>query len=344
MKTTVNTKAANANAKNTKGQIANAVTSNEEFLMIPPSEIIADESVNPRLDYGDIEELMNSIVQNGIRNPLKGYHKGDKVILKDGFRRMRAIQLALSKSIKIERVPVILEKVQRNEEERTLEFLIYNDGKQLTMLEQSEVIKRLLNFGWKVTEVVKRTGKARGYIENLILLTKAPMKVINLIQEGKISAHAVIQIMQQFKNDGEAILAAVEEAIAEAAKAGKDKATPKHLKKKTDGEKEERQSFGKFYKWCVEIADTISGRKENIRERELVLTHLLVCFENGQDTAQLVRNFFTDKEKAAKVKAELSAKEKGEAKAEPKKTAKAEVKASVKPKAAATLKAAKKGK
>lgn len=342
MKTTVNTKA--ANAKNTKGQIANAVTSNEEFLMVPPSEIIADESVNPRLDYGDIEELMNSIVQNGIRNPLKGYRKGDKVVLKDGHRRMRAIQLALSKSIKIERVPVILEKVQRNEEERTLEFLIYNDGKQLTMLEQSEVIKRLLNFGWKVTEVVKRTGKARGYIENLILLTKAPMKVINLIQEGKISAHAVIQIMQQFKGDAAAILAAVEEAIAEAAKAGKDKATPKHLKKKEDTEKEERQSFGKFYKWCVEIADAISGRKENLKEREMVLSHLLVSFENGQDTKQVIKTFFTDKEKAAQVKAQAAEMEKAGAKAEPKQSVKAAPKASMKPKATAKKKAAKKGK
>ena len=57
-------------------------------------------------------------------------------------------------------------------------------------LEQAEVIKRLLNFGWKVTEVVKKTGRATGYIENLILLSK-------------ISAHAVIQIMQAVKGDAD---------------------------------------------------------------------------------------------------------------------------------------------
>jgi ParB/RepB/Spo0J family partition protein len=287
---------------NAKNPIANAVAAKDNFLLIPLEALIADESVNPRFDYGDIEELMNSIVENGIRNPLKGYRKGDKVVLKDGHRRMRAIKLALEKGHKLERIPVIIEQQSLNQEERTLEFLIYNDGKQLTMLEQSEVIKRLLNFEWKITDIVKRTGKARGYIENLILLTKAPMKVINYIKEGRISANAVVQIMQALKNDAEGILAAVEEAIAEALKAGKDKATPKHLSKKDKEDEEPRQSFGKFYKFCVEIADTLSGRKENIKEREYVLSHLLVCFENGQSASQMVENFFTDKEKAKAIK------------------------------------------
>jgi ParB/RepB/Spo0J family partition protein len=299
-----------------KNQIPNAVAAKENFLLIPVEALVADESVNPRIDYGNIEELMNSILENGIRNPLKGYRKGDKIILKDGHRRMRAISLALEKGHKLERVPVIIEQQALNAEERTLEFLIYNDGKQLTMLEQSEVIKRLLNFGWKITEVVKRTGKARGYIDNLLLLTKAPMKVINYIKEGRISANAVVQIMQAFKNDSEAILAAVEEALLAALEAGKDKATPKHLKKKAKDEQEEpRQSFGKFYKWSVEIADAISGRKENNKEREHILTHLLVCFENGQTPSQVVDAFFTDKTKIKNSKVEVEQKATSEAKA-----------------------------
>jgi hypothetical protein len=81
----------------------------DNYLMVSPGIIIADEKVNPRTDYGDIEELMNSILENGIRNPLKGFKKGDKIILKDGHRRMRAVNLALSKGHKIERIPVILE-------------------------------------------------------------------------------------------------------------------------------------------------------------------------------------------------------------------------------------------
>lgn len=267
----------------------------DNYLMVSPSMIIGDENINPRFEYGDIEELMNSILENGIRNPLKAYKKDGKYILKDGHRRMRAVTLALEKGQQIERVPVILETQSLNEEERTLEFLIYNDGKPLTMLEQSEVIKRLLNFGWKITDVVKKIGKARGYIENLIMLTQTSIKVQNYIKEGKISAHAVIQICQAVKGDITKTNEEVEKAIQTATEQGKEKATPKHV----STEKVKNQSYGKFYKWANEIADKLAGRKDINKEREEVLSKLLVSFENGQHPSQFADTYFSLKEKVA---------------------------------------------
>lgn len=274
----------------------------DNYLMVSPNLIVANENVNPRTDYGDIEELMQSIIENGIRNPLKGYKKGEQIVLKDGHRRMRAVKLALSKGLKIERVPVIIEQNALNEEERTLEFLIYNDGKPLNMLEQSEVIKRLLNFGWKVTDIVRKTGKARGYIENLILLTKIAMKVQNYIRDEKISAHAVIQIMQAVKGDIDKTTTEVENAIKNANEQGKEKATPRHV----DTGKVKSQSFGKFYKWAEEIADKISGRKDLYSEREQVLSKLMLSFENGQSASQFAETYFIDKSKTPAKKPELS--------------------------------------
>ena len=270
-----------------------AVYENETYLMFDPKFIVNDEKKNPRIEYGDIEELMLSIVENGIRNPLKGYEKDGKIILKDGHRRMRAVNLALERGKKIERVPVIVEKRAMNDEERTLEYIIYNDGKPLTMMEQAEVIRRLMNFGWKVTDVVKKTGKARGYIENLILLNQSPMKVQHYIQEGKISAHTVIQIMQAVKGDAEKALMEVEVAIQKAKDSGKEKATPKHVEAK----KVKGQSFGKFYKWAEEIVDGLSGRKDVIKAREEILSSLLVYFENGQSASQVMERYFLDKSK-----------------------------------------------
>jgi ParB/RepB/Spo0J family partition protein len=268
----------------------------EAYLMVPPNIIVADEKRNPRLDYGDIEELMLSIIENGIRNPLKGYEKDGKIILKDGHRRMRAVNLALEKGKKIEKVPVILEQRPLNEEERTLEYIIYNDGKPLTMLEQAEVIDRLLKFGWKVTDVVRKTGRARGYIENLILLTRTTMKVRHYIKDGKISAHAVIQIMQAVKGDAEKAAKDIEEAIKTAGDAGKGKATPKHVKTK----KVKSQSFGKFYKWIEEIVDTVAGRSDAFKEKEKVISDMLVYFENGQSATQVAERYFIDKTKTKK--------------------------------------------
>ena len=202
---------------------------------------------------------------------------------------MRAVKLALERGKKIEKVPLILEQRPMNDEERTLEYIIFNDGKPLTMLEQSEVINRLLNFGWKTADVVKKTGKARGYIENLILLTRVPMKVTHAIRDGKISAHAVIQIMQAVKGDAAKAALEIEAAIKNAAQAGKEKATPKHV----GTQKVKKQSFGKFYKWMEEIADELAGRKDILRAREEVLSKLMVCFENGQSSKQVL-NYFLD--------------------------------------------------
>jgi len=263
------------------------------YLMVKPDLIVIDEKENPRQDYGNIEELMLSVLENGIRTPLNVYEKNGKYVLKNGFRRMKAVLLAISKGKTIERVPVLLEHTKLNEEERTLEHIINNDGKPLTMLEQSEVIRRLLNFGWKVTDVVKRTGKARGYIENLILLTKAPMKVQHYIKDGKKSAHAVIQTMQAVKGDAEQTLDAVEEAMKSAAASGKEKATPKHVQTK----EVKNLSFGKFYKWCEDIVSTMAGNDVAIKERTNLIENLLVYFENGRSASNVAEELFTDKTK-----------------------------------------------
>jgi ParB/RepB/Spo0J family partition protein len=252
-----------------------------------------DEKLNPRQDYGEVEELMNSIIENGLRNPLKVFRKEGKLHLREGFRRMRAVNLAIKSGQKIERVPVLIDERLLTTEERTLEFLINNDGKPFTMIEQADVIGQLIKLGWKTTEVVKRTGKARGYIENLILLTRLPKKIENYIREQKISAHAVIQILREVKQDEALLLAAVEEAINEAAAKGKNKATPKHLKTG----KAKKQSFGKFYKWAAEIADSLAGRKDTFKAKEEVLCNLLVYFENGQSAAQVAERYFLDKSK-----------------------------------------------
>jgi ParB family chromosome partitioning protein len=263
----------------------------ETYLMVPPEVIVHDEKLNPRQDYGNMEELMLSILENGIRNPLKGYEKDGKIILKDGHRRMRAIKMALEKGKTIERVPIIIEQRPLNEEERTLEFLIFNEGKPLTMLEQSEVIKRLLNFGWKTGDVVKRTGKARGYIENLISLTSAPMKVQHYIREEKVSAHAVIQIMAAMIGNVDKVVNEVEAAIGKAMEAGKTKATPKHVVTP----KVKKRSFGKFYKWAEDIADSLAGRKDILKQKQDVLEKMLLLFENGNSAAQVAEEYFVDK-------------------------------------------------
>ncbi len=290
--TTKNNQPMTTTANKTEGKKAQPEFEKKNYVMVPVNMITIDESFNPREDYGDIDELMRSIAENGLRNPVKGFQKEGKLFLSEGFRRMRAVRLAIEKGFQIDRVPMFLEERLFTEEERTLEFLINNEGKPFTMLEQSIVIGRLLNFRWKVTDIVKKTGKARGYIENLITLTKTPMVVQNYMKEDKISAHAVIGIMAAEKDNPEAIVTEVEKAIKKAEASGKEKATPKHVEPKEKG-----PSFGKFYKWVEEIVDFLVERKDVLKEKESVIADMLVAFENGQRPKEVAERYFLDKAK-----------------------------------------------
>lgn len=288
------------------------VKSNDKLVLLPPSILEANPK-NPRIKYEEIEELMNSIVENGLIDPLTGYYKNGKVILKDGHRRKKAIDLAILKGNHIAQVKVLIVDAP-TEEQETLDYILHNDGKPLNMLEQSVVIKRLLNFGWKVTDIEKKTGKARGYIDNLIILTKLPMKIYNLIAEDKISAHAVIQIVAAVKGDEVKLIEAVEDAIKTATAAGKDKATPKHLTEKVKG-----PTHGKFHKFSEEILNIIAGQKGTRKEREDVLSYVIVAYENGQRAKDVAERYFTDKTKVAP---ETAKNEKPEVKAQAKAAAK----------------------
>jgi hypothetical protein len=74
-------------------KVGQLVFEKEAYLMVPPSIIIHDEKVNPRLDYGNMEELMNSILENGIRNPLKGYEKDGKIVLSIIYERIKSVPM-----------------------------------------------------------------------------------------------------------------------------------------------------------------------------------------------------------------------------------------------------------
>lgn len=183
------------------------------------------EGFNVRYDYGDIEELANSIEQNGVKVPLRGYKEGETFYITDGHRRYKALQLLNKKGLEIS-APFVSEVKGYNDEQRTLDLVITNDGKRLTLLEEAEVYGRLLNYGWGVAEIAKKVGKSITHISNCTLLLEASTLLKKQIREDKVSASTVIEML---KKDG---TAEVEEQVAEAVKSNKGKrVTNKHIKK-----------------------------------------------------------------------------------------------------------------
>ncbi|MGL5074881.1 MAG: ParB/RepB/Spo0J family partition protein, partial [Waterburya sp.] len=146
-----------------------------EMYAVPFENLRIIDDYNVRYDYGDIKELASSIAENGIKVPLRGYKEGDLFYITSGHRRYKAMQLLDKKGYTELNAPFIPEARGYGEEQRTVDLILTNDGKKLTMLEEAEVVHRLMNnFGKKMKEVAKQIGKSVAHVDNCLLLLSAP--------------------------------------------------------------------------------------------------------------------------------------------------------------------------
>lgn len=202
-------------------------TQRRDLLYVDPKLLMLEENFNTRVDYGDLNELKNSIIENGVKIPLRGYKEGEKYVVNDGHRRYLAVMLAIKEGNEIARVPFISEK-KKNIEERIFEILLSNDGKSLTPLELGETYKRLQNYGFSPTEIAKRIGKSVSHVTTTIELAGSSKEVKDAIKEGSISATLVNEIKKSVDTaeEAEEIIKVTTQTNKEAGK----KVTKKDLK------------------------------------------------------------------------------------------------------------------
>ncbi len=147
-------------------------------------EEIEPNPLQPRKKFGDeqLQELVNSIREKGILQPLAVRRKGEKFELIAGERRWRAAQRA-----GVKEVPIVVRDVSDSE---MLELsLIENIQREnLNPIEEGEAYKRLTDqFELTQEEISRRVGKDRSTIANAIRLLKLPPEVKQSLAEGKIS-------------------------------------------------------------------------------------------------------------------------------------------------------------
>lgn len=168
------------------------------------------EGFNVREDYGDIVELSESIKENGVKVPARGYRNGERWVLVDGHRRRDACLLLLEQGIVME-IPMINEGQKVSDEQRIIDMFILNDGKKLTMLEESEAIGRLIKYNIEPKEIAKKIGRSVVYVSNMKLLSSCPENIKESIRTEKISPTLAIDLMR--KNDFSEVEEIIEEAI-----------------------------------------------------------------------------------------------------------------------------------
>tara|TARA_R110002072_G_scaffold288917_1_gene455433 strand:- start:106603 stop:107502 length:900 start_codon:yes stop_codon:yes gene_type:complete len=225
-------KASLATQKESKNETRNE--QNNQPSLVDISQIHANPN-QPRKIFKDkeLQELANSITENGVIQPLivAKADKGFELIA--GERRLRASKLA-----GLEKVPVVI-KVGTDKDKMVMSIIENVQRSDLNCVEEALAYFQLLNE-YKLTqeEVAKKLGKERSSVANYLRILKLPRQVIDLLQKELLSfGHAKVLVSEKDLEKVKRIaLIAVEENLS-------IRDLEKLLKKKNTAPKEKTNKF-----------------------------------------------------------------------------------------------------
>lgn len=157
---------------------------NDKIYELPLSEV--DVNVNqPRKNFSEqsLKELAESIKVHGVIQPIIVVKKGERYMIIAGERRYRASKLVGNQTI-----PAVIKDYSDSEiaEVSLLENLQRED---LNPMECARAMKKLMDdYGWTQEKVADRLGKSRPVVANTVRLLNLEPEVIEMIEQGKISA------------------------------------------------------------------------------------------------------------------------------------------------------------
>ena len=198
------------------------------------------EGFNVREDYGDIDEMAKSIAENGQKVPLRVRFEDNKVVVVDGHRRLKAINVANEKyGAEIKTATCVKEEQGTSEEDRCVDLFTCNTGKPLTVIEQAAVVKRLVDYHWSSPDIAKKIGKTSAYINSLLSLNGSSKILRDAVRKGFVCPTAAIKLAAAPKAKQEAVLEKLsimqegpaEPQEAKAGKAGAKASKPAKVKK-----------------------------------------------------------------------------------------------------------------
>ena len=162
-----------------------------------PIELIDPNPNQPRQVMGDLSELMASIVEKGIIEPLVLRQRGDRYQIIAGERRYQAaIQVGLRE------LPGVVREGDDNE---VLEIALVENlqRKDLTAFEESEAMSALAQrCGYTHEMLAKKLGKSRVAVTESLALQGMPEEVKNLCRLADITSKSLLlQIVRQGDHD-----------------------------------------------------------------------------------------------------------------------------------------------
>jgi ParB family chromosome partitioning protein len=136
-----------------------------------------------RFDDEHLAELAESIRKHGVLQPVVVRRDGERYQLVLGERRLRASNLAGRKTI-----PAIVREMGDDD---SLKFALLENlqREDLTPVEEARGYAALKDeFGFSVKDIAGMLGKDRSTVANTLRLLKLPARVIELLEQGRLTA------------------------------------------------------------------------------------------------------------------------------------------------------------
>ena len=176
-----------------------------------PIELVDPNPGQPRQVMGDLSELMASVAEKGIIEPLIVRPHGGRFQIIAGERRYHAaVQVGLRE------VPVVIRDAD-DKEVMELALVENLQRKDLTAFEEADALQQLAQrCGYTHEDMARKLGKSRSAITESLSLNNMPEDVRNLCRLADISAKStLLQIVRQ--SDPQKMLALVERLAGQGA-------------------------------------------------------------------------------------------------------------------------------
>ncbi len=165
------------------------------------ANLIVRDGFNVRSDMGNLDDLAQSIADNGVERALNVRRGKDASMFEviDGHRRYAALQLAVKNGLITDgfEVPILIAERGMSDIEQLGMMARANDGKPLLPLEEAALFKRMVDAKTSIKDICKLVGHTDVYVrQHLDLLTASP-EVHQALSDGSISKTLALNISTQ---------------------------------------------------------------------------------------------------------------------------------------------------
>jgi len=240
--------------------------------MIPLNKIVPNPN-QARSELGNIDELVASIKEKGVLEPILVRPKSGKYEIIAGERRFVA-----SKNAGMNEIPCIEMNVKDNEA-MELSLIENLQRKDLDVFEEADGLKALTEiYGYNHSEIAEKIGKARSTITEIINIGNIPQDIRNLCKKYKITSRStLIEVSKQKQKEN------MERLIKAIGERNLKREDTRELSKRIKGKETEsikrfvynyRPKERKTWKLKIEFRKQIVEKKEIIEVLEEVIRKL----------------------------------------------------------------------